>query len=45
MGGGGAGAWQGVWVEKIDPAGDRKDGGSRWSLAEESTYERGYLSA
>ena len=43
--GGGAGAWQGVWVEKIDPAGDRKDGGSRWSLAEESMYERGYLSA
>ena len=36
---------QGVWVEKIDPAGDKMDGDSRWSLAEESMYERGYLSA
>lgn len=45
-GGGGQEPVQGVWVEKIDPAGDKMDGGSRWSLAEESMYERGgYLSA
>jgi len=45
--GGGQEPVQGVWVEKIDPAGDKMDGGSRWSLAEESMYERGggYLSA
>ena len=43
--GGRAGAWQGEWVEKIHPAGDKKDGGNIWSLAEESMYERGYLSA
>lgn len=39
--GGGQEPVQGVWVEKIDPAGDKMDGGSRWSLAEESMYERG----
>lgn len=44
--GGGAGACaRGVWVEKIDPAGDKMDGGSRWSLAEESMYERGGILA
>mgnify|MGYP007042333550 CR=1 FL=1 len=44
-GGGGQEPVQGVWVEKIDPAGDKMDGGSRWSLAEESMYERGGILA
>ena len=39
MRGGGTGACA-RGVGGVDPAGDKMDGGSRWSLAEESMYER-----